>query len=396
MFKSPPRILKSIQSYMSGIAKLPDQLVHPYLTELFGFPHFVAGLQAYLPDAVYKAILRELDHVDSVTEFQARIILKILKYIEITSISRLTSGGFEVLSPQERYLYISNHRDIVLDSAYLNTTLFERGYETSQIAIGDNLMRHRISELIFLLNKSFVVKRSGTPMELYRYSVDLSNYIHDQVTQGKDSIWIAQREGRAKDGNDLTQPGFVKMLSLANPGDLKAHFKSLRIVPVAISYEYNPCDLLMAQAFLNKKADPAYKKSFQEDVQHMMLGLHGHKGRVHFQFCAPLDSELDALDSQPNAKKQLEQLANIIDRHIHTNYRLHAVNAVAHDLLYDTHLAAQQYSAAEIAHNTAYLEEKAKKLVGDTDGTGRAYLLGMYAKPLENQMRAARGGGWLN
>lgn len=372
---------------MSSIAKLPDQLVRPFLTELFSFPPFVAGLQAYLPEAVYKAVLHELDHVDSVTEFQARIILKILKYIEITSISRLTSGGFEVLSPRERYLYISNHRDIVLDSAYLNTTLFERGYETSQIAIGDNLMRHRISELIFLLNKSFVVKRSGTPMELYRYSADLSNYIHDQVTRDKDSIWIAQREGRAKDGNDLTQPGFVKMLSLANQGDLKAHFKSLRIVPVAISYEYNPCDLLMAQEFLNKKADPAYKKSFQEDVQHMLLGLHGHKGRVHIQFCKPLDSELDALDAQPNAKKQLEQLAAIIDQNIHTNYRLHAVNAVAHDLLYGTQLAEQQYSASEITHNTAYLEEKAKKLVGDTDGAGRAYLLGMYAKPLENQVK---------
>lgn len=372
---------------MSGIAKLPDPLVRPYLTELFEDPHFVAGLKAYLPDAVYKAILHELDHVDSVTEFQARIVLKILKYIEITSISRLTSGGFEILSPLERHLYISNHRDIVLDSAYLNTTLFERGYETSQIAIGDNLMRHRISELIFLLNKSFVVKRSGTPMELYRYSVDLSNYIYDQVAMRKDSVWIAQREGRAKDGNDLTQPGFVKMLSLAAQGDLKAHFRSLRIVPVAISYEYNPCDLLITQEFLNKKADPSYKKSFQEDVQHMLLGLHGHKGRVHFQFCKPLDTELDALDAQPNAKKQLEQLAAIIDQHIHANYRLHAVNAVAYDLLHGSNMAEKQYSATEIARDTAYLEGKIRQLTGDTDGTGRAYLLGMYAQPVANRQR---------
>jgi hypothetical protein len=370
------------------IAKLPDHLVRPYLTELFGYPHFVAGLQAYLPDAVYKAVLQEFDQVNSVTEFQARIILKILKYIEITSISRLTSGGFEVLSPRERYLFISNHRDIVLDSAYLNTILFEHGYETSQIAIGDNLVRHRISELIFLLNKSFVVKRSGSALERYRYSVELSGYIHDQVTQGKDSVWIAQREGRAKDGNDLTQPGFIKMLSLANSGDLKTHFKSLHVVPVAISYEYNPCDLLMAQEFLNKRADPAYKKTFQEDVQHMMLGLHGHKGCVHFQFCPPLDAELDVLDTQPDARKQLEQVAAIIDQKIHTQYRLRAINAVAYDLLHDTQLAEKQYTAAEIAHNTAYLEKKAQQLTGDTDGAGHAYLLGMYATPLDNQRKA--------
>jgi hypothetical protein len=373
-------------NFMSGLAKLPDHSVRPYLTELFGYPHFTAGLQAYLPEAVYKAVVRELEFTDSITEFQARIILKILKYIEITSISKLTSGGFEILSPKERYLYISNHRDIVLDSAYLNTTLFERGYETSQIAIGDNLMRHRISELIFLINKSFVVKRSGTPMELYRYSVDLSNYIHEQVAQGKDSVWIAQREGRAKDGNDVTQPGFLKMLSLANQGDQKVHFKSLRIVPVSISYEYDPCDLLKAQEFLNKKANPEYKKNFQEDVQHMMLGLRGHKGRVHFQFSAPLDTALDALDEQPNAKKQLELLGNIIDRNIHANYRLHAINAVAHDLLHGTKLAEKQYTSNEIAFNTKYLEEKAQQLTGDTDGSGRSYLLGMYAKPLENQM----------
>ncbi len=372
---------------MSGIAKLPDQLVHAYLTELFDNPHFAAGLKAYLPEAVHKAVLRELKFVDTITAFQARIILKVLKYIEITSISRLSSDGFEVLSTKERYLYISNHRDIVLDSAYLNTTLFERGFETSQIAIGDNLMRHRISELIFLLNKSFVVKRSGTPMELYRHSVALSQYIHEQVAQKKDSIWIAQREGRAKDGNDVTQPGFVKMLSLANQGDLKAHFRSLRIVPVAISYEYNPCDVLKAQEFLDKRADPSYKKAFQEDVQHILLGLHGYKGHVHFQFCAPLDAALDTLDEQPNAKKQLEQLGALIDESIHANYRLHAINAVAHDLLHGTQLAQKQYKAAEIVHNTAYLENKAKHLTGDTDGAGRAYLLGMYAKPLENKMR---------
>lgn len=375
---------------MSKIAKLSDHLVPLCLNELFGYASFTEGLRAHLPDDVYRAILHEREYVNSIEAFQKRIILKILKYIEITSISTLTSSGFDTLSPQKRYLYISNHRDIVLDSAYLNTTLFEHGYETSQIAVGDNLMRHRISELIFLLNKSFVVKRSGTPMELYRSSVELSQYICEQVTQGKDSVWIAQREGRAKDGNDLTQSGFVKMLSLSVQGDLTAHFKALHIVPVAISYEYNPCDLLMAQSFLHKRANPGYSKSREEDTEHIMLGLRGHKGRVHFQFCKPLDSELDALDAQQGAKKQLEQLANLIDESIHTGYRLHAVNAVAHDLLHGSHLAEQQYTPAEIDVNTAYLEEKAQKLKGDTDGAGRAYLLGMYAKPLENQMRFAQ------
>jgi hypothetical protein len=368
------------------IYKLPDSLVKPYLDELFGNPHFLGGLKAYTPEPLFQAILEYKEKINDVRGFQSLIILNILKFIEKNSITALTAGGLEHLKKDDCYLFISNHRDIVLDSAYLNTTLFENGYETSQIAIGDNLMRHRISELIFRLNKSFVIKRSGAPMELYKFSVQLSNYIHDQVAGKQDSIWIAQREGRAKDGNDLTQTGLVKMLCLGNEGDLKEYIRSLNITPVSISYEFNPCDALMAQEFLNKKANPDYKKSFEEDVQHMMLGLNGAKGRVHFQFCPTLRDQLDALDEQPNAKKKLEKLAALIDEAIHANYRLHAVNSVAHDLLHGTRFAEAAFEAEEIAHCTAYLEGKAAQLVNDTDGEGRAYLLGMYANPLVNQL----------
>jgi glycerol-3-phosphate O-acyltransferase len=325
-----------------------------------------------------------------VGDFQEKIAYPLFKAIEKDSISKLSSSGLDQLDPSTQYLFISNHRDIILDSAFLNVVLFEHEFRTSQIAIGDNLMRHRISELIFHINKSFVVKRSGSPMELYRYSVQLSEYIWQQITGKTDSIWIAQREGRAKDGDDRTQVGLVKMLSLSAKSDLKTFFREMKLVPVAISYEQDPCDLLKAQEFLNKSANPDFKKTFEEDVQHMLLGLKGYKGAVHFHFSTPLDVELDAFDVIPSSKKQLELLAEIVDERIHQHYQLRPINYVAQDLLTQSDTFKNYYSAEDHARFTAFFEERFKLLTNDDEGLGREFLLKMYANPLVNQLAATR------
>lgn len=227
-------------------------------------------------------------------------------------------------------------------------------------------------------------------MELYRYSVQLSEYIWRQITEKIDSVWIAQREGRAKDGDDRTQVGLVKMLSLSTKTDLKTFFRSLKVVPVAISYEYDPCDLLKAQEFLNKQASPDFKKTFEEDVQHMLLGLKGNKGAVHFHFSTPLHTELDDFDAVPNAKKQLELLAEMIDRRIHLDYTLRPVNYVAHDLLTKTSEFSNRYSIEDRAPILAYFEQRFRLLKNDPAGLGQEYLLKMYANPLINQLEASQ------
>ena len=365
--------------------ELIDQaLIAPYLKELFGYERFVEGLKAFLPENLFNHIMEMKDRVNTIEGFQTDIILHILNLIEQISIRELSSGGLEHLDPKKQYLFISNHRDIVLDSAFLNTTLFKRGFRTSQIAIGDNLMRHRISDLIFRMNKSFVVKRTGSPTELYKYSVLLSEHIRTQITEGIDSVWIAQREGRAKDGNDRTQTGLLKMLTLGQQGDLKSFFRSLNIVPVAISYEFDPCDLLKAQEFVNKKNNPDYKKSFEEDLQHILLGLRGQKGRVHFEFGKPLREELDVFDELPNSKKQLEALAGIIDRIIHKNYALHGINEIADKLLREDESQCTRCDEGEDSTLMDYFLQKKQQLQNDTDGSGYRYLLGMYANPLIN------------
>ncbi|MBN8684204.1 MAG: 1-acyl-sn-glycerol-3-phosphate acyltransferase [Chitinophagales bacterium] len=365
---------------------LPDEQVPEALRELLSYPPVLAGVRQFMSEPMADYILSQQADIQSITDFQAKIIYRIMRAIEKASIENLSTSGLENLSPDKRYLFISNHRDIVLDSAFLNTVLFAEGFKTSQIAIGDNLMRHRISELLFRLNKSFVVKRSGSPIELYRYSVQMSEYIRDTILSGTDSVWIAQREGRAKDGNDRTQAALLKMISLASGGDVKNYFRELSVVPVAISYEIDPCGVLKAQEFLNKQRDPEYKKSFQEDVAYMMLGIQGHKGRVHFHFGKPLDTELEQLDAAPNAKKQLEMLAEIIDQAIFEGYALHPINYLAYDLLMGAERFADQYSGGLGDTLRHFFETQSAQLQHDEAGLGRNYLLGIYANAVANHL----------
>jgi len=372
----------------TGPSIYTDKEAKTAIQELFGYPSLLHSMKAFLPPALNDLILSAKDQVNSVGDFQEKIAYPLFKVIEKDSISKLSSSGLDQLDPAAQYLFISNHRDIILDSAFLNIVLFEHGFRTSQIAIGDNLMRHRISELIFHINKSFVVKRTGTPMELYRYSVQLSEYIYQQITGKTDSVWIAQREGRAKDGDDRTQVGLIKMLSLSAKTDLKTYFRALKVVPVAISYEHDPCDLLKAQEFLNKRADSDFKKTFEEDVQHMLLGLKGYKGAVHLHFSTPFDATLDAFDAIPSSKKQLELLAEMVDQRIHQHYKLRPINYVAQDLLTQTDSFRNYYYDEEHARLLAFFEERFKLLTNDEAGLGREYLLKMYANPLANQLAA--------
>jgi hypothetical protein len=363
-----------------------DEEIQDALQELFSHQRLVEGMKAFLPNELSTLILKEKDEVHSIHEFQKRIILPVMKAIERASITELSASGLESLDPKQRYLFISNHRDIILDSAFLNTLLFEHGFETGQIAIGDNLMKHRISELIFRINKSFVVKRSGSPIELYRYSVLLSEYIRDTILEDKGSVWIAQREGRAKDGNDRTQTGLLKMLSLGCHTDLKSYLRDLHIVPVSISYEFDPCGLPKAREYQKKQVDPNYKKTFQEDVEHMLLGLRGAKGRVHFHYGKPLNEELDQLDTAQNSKKQLELLAGLLDDSIHQHYCLRSVNYLAYDLLHEQTAFTNHYTEQERNELGAFFEQQFQQLEPGDEGQGRKYLLGMYANPLSNYL----------
>lgn len=369
------------------LSVLEDAEVQAAVQELFTSPSLREHMQQALPKELNDLLLQAKDEVRSSADFQEKMMLPFLKFVERYSINELRVNGLEQLDTQQKYLFISNHRDIGLDSAYLNKALLEAGFTTTQIAIGDNLMTHRLAELIFRINKSFAVMRSGSPRELYQHSIRMSAYIHEMIHEGKDSIWIAQREGRAKDGNDFTQIGILKMLSLSKQEDLIDHFQELNIVPVSISYEYDPTDLAKTLEYLHKLKNPEYKKSFKEDIQHIVMGIFGPKGHVNFHFGTPLNQSIDQLRELPNDKKRLAGLVSMIDESIHHNYQLQPINYAALDLLEGRADFSQHYSDEERETAITYFKDQLTQVPKEQYEEGKAYLLGMYANPVRNQQK---------
>ena len=364
-----------------------DEQVREAIRELFSYQDFLAGMKAFVPFQLNKLILEEVDLVETAHDFQKNVIRPFLKAVKKSTISHLSYTGLENLKPDESYLFISNHRDIVLDSAFLNMVLLENDMQTSQVAIGDNLVVNRLTELIFRINKSFVVKRTGNPREIYRHALLLSDYIYKTIDQKKDSIWIAQREGRAKDGNDRTQLALLKMLSLNNKSkDLRSYFRNLKIVPVSISYEFDPCAYLKTKEFLEKQSNPEYKKSFHQDAEHLLLGIKGHKGNVHFHFEKPLDKRLSILDEVDTVKGKLKLLASVIDKSIHQNYKLFPVNYYAHDALNDTDKHQNHYTGQAKESLNQFFNILIEMLPEEWQEEGRQFMLKIYAYPLKNAL----------
>ncbi len=346
----------------------------------------VAGMRQFLPDELTDYLLKAKEEVHSIFDFQSKMTYPFLMGIQKMSISERKTSGIEHLKANERYLFISNHRDIVLDPCFLNTVFFENKIETCEVAIGSNLAKHKVSDYIFKLNRSFIVHREGNPKELYQHSMNLSEYIHNLIATEKASVWIAQREGRAKDGNDRTQPSLLKMLAMCNQGDTIEFFKSLKIVPVTITYEFDPCDLLKTQEFIEKQHNPNFEKTFQQDLQNMLLGIKGQKGRVRFHFAKPLDEELEILSTIKNKRQQLELLAGLIDKIIHANFELHEINYIAHDLLKQSSTYSDKYTTADKIQYEAIFEEKLTAFEGNNVTIARNYLLGIYANPVINAL----------
>ncbi len=368
-----------------------DQQVVAGIKELFEDRSFVSGMQAFLPLELSESFLNNYSKIKNSYEFQRDIIRPLLKFLEQISMTSLTGSGLEHLDPQKKYLFISNHRDIGLDSAFINLLLFEKNFTTSQIAIGDNLMKHRIAELIFRINKSFVVKRTGNPRELYQSSVSLSQYIQESITKGKDSVWIAQREGRAKDGNDFTQVSLLKMLALSGRKDALKYFENLNIVPVSISYEYDPCDYLKTKEYIDRLENPKYQKSFNADMASILQGLKGKKGNVHISFGIPLNQNISKISTETKSKEILSELAKLIDTQIQSSYKINPVNYIASDLINNNSNFSKYYTESERKENSLYFENILSRINHSNQKEARKYLLGIYANPLINQHKISKG-----
>jgi hypothetical protein len=276
----------------------------------------------------------------------------------------------------------------VLDASLLCSLLAANGYETAEIAIGDNLLLYPWIEHLVRLNKSFIVKRGVSMRQMLEVSVHLSKYIHYAVREKKESVWIAQREGRAKDSNDRTQESLLKMLAMAGGQDWLSNLKELNITPLAFSYEYDPCDYLKAIEFQQRRDNPDYKKSQDDDRLNMQTGILGYKGRFHVQFGQTINPSLDELDKNLPRNEMITAVASIIDKVIFRNYRFYSGNYIAYDRLWGNNRCVEHYTKEDVQTFDAYLNKQLEKIVLDNKDIPflTEKILEMYAYPVKNQL----------
>jgi len=379
-----------IPTEFEKMRSLEDDEVRGAVLSLLGDPAFVKivkGIVKGVPIWVHKLYTKRFKTVNS---FQLGMICPFLTRILKKATTGFTNDFSALPDKREDFIYLSNHRDIVLDSAYLDYILLKlHGKKSVEIGIGNNLLIHPWIETLVRLNRSFVVNRSATAAELLESSKQLSRYIRFVIEEKKSPVWLAQREGRAKDSDDRTQKSVLKMLAMSGPDNmpLSERLQSLHICPLTISYEYDPCDWLKAAEFQLKRDNPDYVKSEQADLDNMKTGIFGFKGHLHYQVSAPIDKEIAALDSAVPRNQFLDQVAKIIDRHIFKGYRIYPCNRIALDMLRGDNAQADKYTPEQKQAFQTYLDGQLAKIdIPNPDWDFlRECILIMYANPLINK-----------
>ena len=367
----------------------PEELPQIF-KELLADPSFQAVLTNIIPGVPVEMLAAKLYQCKTNLDVQKTFFHKLLH-----DIIDKYSDGFDMdtssLSDKSRnYTFVSNHRDIVLDPGFLSVGLLDNGFpNTVEIAIGDNLLIFPWIKKLVRVNKAFIVQRTINRKQILESSMRMSRYIHFALTQKKENIWIAQREGRAKDSNDRTQDSVLKMLAMAGEGDIIDRLKELNIVPTALSYEYDPCDYLKAQEMQQKRDIEGFKKSQEDDLNNMQTGIFGYKGRVHFQPAPCINEELEALRGLPKTEV-FSKISELIDVHIHRNYRIYPGNYVACDLLEGGQTFASHYTNDDKVRFENYLQKKLDmiQLPNKDEAFLRRCMLTMYANPALNHQKA--------
>lgn len=357
------------------------------------FSRLLKGFVPWLPNWVRNGLVRlAFVGVNTPLQFQLRFIKPIIRRLLRKCSNGYTFAYSGIAPGPERYTFISNHRDIVLDSAILDLMLHEHHFPTTcEIAIGDNLLIYPWIKTLVKLNKAFTVKRGLSPRELMESSQRMSRYMHYAIQEKRENIWIAQREGRAKDSSDHTQESLLKMFAMAGEGSVIDRLKELCLVPLSISYEYDPCDYLKAQEFQQKRDNPSFKKSKQDDLDNMKIGIFGKKGRIHYEAMPCINTWLDELSELPKTEI-FSEIARRIDQQIHAGYSLFPGNYVAADMLNGTSTYARHYTEKERKVFETYLQSRIDlvEIANKDENFLRERILTMYANPVFNKQNALR------
>lgn len=380
-----------MESKFDDIRPYYDTEIPAAMQRIINDPFFIPTVHFLFPNRPVNDFVSTVRNISSADELQAKVMHPIIQSIVSKTMTEFTFDGIENLTRDRGMLFISNHRDIVMDSFLTQYMLFLNSVPTGEITFGDNLMSSQFVIDVGRSNKMYKVirKQDATPREFLANSIHLSEYIRYTISQKNTSSWIAQRNGRTKDGCDTTDQGLLKMLGLSGSKELVASFEGLHITPLSISYELEPCDMLKVKEMLVVQSGVKYIKSKNEDFNSILIGITQPKGKVHLSVCKPITKDDLQRIQAVNSNDFLRQLAELIDGRIRQAYRLYPNNYVAADLLADTQAYASHYTPAEKALFESYMHKQFETIPDDTDPRDKAAMrrifLGIYANPLFNK-----------
>ena len=378
------------------IGPYSDSEFQEKMASLVREPGFLHAISYTMPKEAILGLIKELLQIKTKHDFQYQIMMPFMEMLAKTTTSGISLGGAKYYNPALNYTFITNHRDIVLDASFLNMAFLRRGWPSSEVAIGDNLLIYDWITDLVKLNKCFIVKRNSGLRESLENAKVLSAYIHHTLLSSKQNVWIAQREGRAKDSSDHTQESLVKMLALSGEGTFMDHLREINLMPVAISYEFDPNDYLKAKEFLLRRRDPAFRKSQRDDLFSMETGLLQFKGKLHFQMTPRINGKLDQIGDFRDKNEAARCVCRIIDQAIHRSYEIFPINYVAYDILFATERFARMYTPEQKQKYTDYFKEQAAKIdvpdiTEEEHGFIMTMFLTMYSNPLKNKLRTILG-----
>ncbi len=348
-------------------------------------PRFFDVLEQLFPEVPREKELEFLRSDRNTYDFQRDFMHKGIRRIIEQSSEGLSYEGFRYIEPDQPYLFIANHRDIFLDSGILEILLFEHGIDTTEITFGNNLMKDPLLRDVGKVNKMFTVYREGTGRGKYENSKRLSAYIRHAINVKQNSVWIAQRDGRTKNGDDRTHPAVLKMLCSSGSDDLEENLRELNIVPLTISYEFEPCDRYkVMELYHSEYLGEPYTKGPEEDLKQIVEGVTGAKGHIHMAVGMPLSEEIPAILGAGHYSDKIGELASMIDASVHDNFKLWPGNYFAYDQLFTTDKYVDRYAD----HDKERLEGRKEEVLNGLEGDPKVlenYFLRIYANPVVNK-----------
>ncbi len=363
-----------------------DNEINTVLKRIVSNPLFDKILDFLFPGESHEQLRQNLANTHSAHDFQLYFMHPLVNSIVRKTSDGLSTDGWEKLTPGTPYLFVGNHRDIVLDSAILQMLLFDNGHETSEITFGSNLMINQFVIDLGRVNRMFKVERGGNKAELLTNSKKLSAYIRHNITSKKTSVWIAQRPGRTKNGNDKTEAGLLKMFNMSGGEDFAGSFRELNIVPLAISYEYEPCCAFKVKELLATLQTGSYQKRPEEDLMSIITGITQPKGRIRLSVTRPVSEYIDTIREKDTLNNKLTHLAELIDAEIYSHYMLWPGNYIAFDMMNDSDKYSTFYTPEEKNKFIIYMEKEIRGIEGDRKAIEKIFL-DIYANPVINAKR---------